>query len=347
MYKICQEEVNKMKKVFATIILLFLIFFAASCGSASCSISNCQKEIYADGLCYEHYMMATDDTDADSQEDGDEGNEVHGTSPQNEEELTSTTPDRVEGANYIGDTVSMSISSPSSKEVGHCDITMTDWGTYENPFSKTPGVYLTFEVINTGAADISINSYDFKAYVNNYSVDIDLEVEDPLSATLSSGRQTSGNVYILTDPDDVNSLELELGDAIFRIQENNFLDGSETEETILSDFSYDNLQLYGGSYDGNNDTSIFVSVYSSFDEGNILGSVALYDSLGHEAFADIRDDREGDGIYTLCYDNSIIMHIRFYQDPGGGYCADIQGLDEIYINGSQIETYIMTEQYIP
>lgn len=69
--------------------------------------------------------------------------------------------------------------------------------------------------------------------------------------------------------------------------------------------------------------------------------------MGHEAFAEIRDDREGEGIYTLCYGDSIVMHIKFYQDSTGGYCADIQGLDEIYINGNQIETYVMTEQYIP
>ncbi|MCM1233167.1 MAG: leucine-rich repeat domain-containing protein [Ruminococcus flavefaciens] len=115
----------------------------------------------------------------------------------------------------------------------------------------------------------------------------------------------------------------------------------------LSGFSYDNLQLYGGSYDGENDTVIYVSVYSSFDEGNILGNVELYDSLGHQAVAKIRDDLEGEGIYTLCYEDSTAMRIKFYQDSAGEYCADIQGLDEIYTSTDQIETYIMTEQYIP
>lgn len=178
-----------------------------------------------------------------------------------------------------------------------------------------------------------------------------MALEDGLSATLSPNRQTSGNVYIAMNPDDAYDLELELGDAVFRIQDNLYqnLDSflGEYEGADLSDFSYNNLYLYGGSYEGKNDTSIYVAIYSSFDEGNILGSVALYDSLSHEAFAAIRDDKEGDGIYTLCYDDSKIMHIRFYQDSAGEYYADIQGLDEIYTNVNQIETYFMTEQYIP
>lgn len=118
----------------------------------------------------------------------------------------------------------------------------------------------------------------------------------------------------------------------------------------LSDFSYHNLFLYGGSYEGINQTSIYVNIYSSFDEGNTVGNVYLYDSFGHETFALIRDDNEGEGIYTLCLDGSKDMHIGFYQNfygPYGECYADIQGLDAIYSNVDEIETYVMTEQYIP
>ena len=340
-----------MKRIFLSIMLSFLILFIVSCGSTTCSISSCKKEVYADGLCHEHYKMATEDVDANLQKSGDEGNGVSETSPQNGEGFIPTMPDWVAGAYYIGDTVSMSKSYPSSNEVGYYDITMTDWGTYVNPFIENTGVYVTFEVVNTGDTNIFVSSSDFEAYVNNYSVEIDLALEDDLSATLSPNRQTSGNVYIVMNPDDAYDLELELGDAIFRIQDNSYQNSDsflgEYEEADLSDFSYNNLYLYGGQYEGKNDTLIFVSIYSSFDEGNILGNVALYDSLSHEAFATIRDDKEGDGIYTLCYDDSKIMRIRFYQNSDGEYYADIQGLDEIYTNVNQIETYIMTEQYIP
>lgn len=118
-----------MKKVFLTIILSFLILLVVSCGSTTCSINNCQEVIYADGLCYEHYMMATEDTDDNSQKGKDGGSGDSGISPQNGEGFVSATSDRVEGAYYINDTVSMSKSYPSSKEVGYYDITMTDWGT--------------------------------------------------------------------------------------------------------------------------------------------------------------------------------------------------------------------------
>lgn len=84
-----------MKKVFLTIILSFLI----------------------------------EDTDDNSQKGKDEGSGDSGISPQNGEGFVSATSDRVEGAYYINDTVSMSKSYSSSKEVGYYDITMTDWGT--------------------------------------------------------------------------------------------------------------------------------------------------------------------------------------------------------------------------
>lgn len=121
----------------------------------------------------------------------------------------------------------------------------------------------------------------------------------------------------------------------------------EEENVMLSDFSNNSLYLYGGSYEGRNGGSLHVSVYSSFDEGNTLGNVTVNDSSGYEAFAYIRDEGEGEGIYALYYGDSIRMRLSFYQDHGGKYCADIQGLDEIYSNSNQIETYIMTEQYIP
>lgn len=118
-------------------------------------------------------------------------------------------------------------------------------------------------------------------------------------------------------------------------------------EVGLSDFSYENLFLYSGSYGGINQTSIYVNIYSSFDEGNTVGNVFLYDSSGYETFVLIRDDNEGEGIYTLFLDDFTTMYIRFYQDSYGEYYADIQGLDAIYTNVNPVETYVMTEQYIP
>ena len=78
-----------------------------------------------------------------------------------------------------------------------------------------------------------------------------------------------------------------------------------------------------------------------------MGNVFLYDSSGYETFVLIRDDNEGEGIYTLFLDDFTTMYIRFYQDSYGEYYADIQGLDAIYTNVNPVETYVMTEQYIP
>lgn len=256
----------------------------------------------------------------------------------------SNETNRVDGAYYIGDTVSM--SQPSSSGKAGYDITMTDWGTYVPGYASNEiYVYVTFEVVNTGDEDIFISAYDFNAYVNNYSVGggiIPLG-DNGLSATLSPGRRTSGNVYIQMSPYDVNNLELELGNIIFRIQD----DTSYGEFAELSDFSYNNLYLYGGSYVSGNNITMGVGIYSSFDEGTTVGNIFVQDSLGHEFFATIRDDKEGEGVYTLCSDDSKILKIKFYEDFSGGLYADIQGLDMIFTDANQVETFIMTEQYIP
>lgn len=117
------------------------------------------------------------------------------------------------------------------------------------------------------------------------------------------------------------------------------LDGSSM--LSLSAFSENSLYLFGGSYETGDGTYLDVSIYSSFDEGNIVGNIFLYDEQGHEVFAKIRDDNAGEGIYALCLDGGNVMYIGFYQDSPEAYYADIWGLD------GQTETYIMTEQYIP
>jgi len=125
------------------------------------------------------------------------------------------------------------------------------------------------------------------------------------------------------------------------------LDESDTfSEMGLSSFSENSLYLFSGNYVSADGSSISVSIYSSFDEGNTVGNIFLYDALNHETSAVIKDDNEGEGIYTLCFDDGSVMYIRFYQDSTGTYYADIQGLDAMYTNAAQIETYIMTEQYV-
>lgn len=127
------------------------------------------------------------------------------------------------------------------------------------------------------------------------------------------------------------------------------LEGSGTPSDFgtLNNFTTTELYLYGGTYEGSYGTSMDVSIYSSFDEESIVGNICLYDSYGYETFATMRDDNEGPGIYTLCLGDGSVMYIGFYQEPVGVYYAEILGLDAIYTNTEEIETYAMTEQYIP
>lgn len=176
-----------------------------------------------------------------------------------------------------------------------------------------------------------------------------------------SDEEYTGGGYSMTWQFPVYSVFLELGDADSEawricvspidngqlsyspdgIQNNNYQPSDG-----LSSFSENSLYLFSGSYIKGDGSSISVSIYSSFDEGNTVGNITFSDSLGHETFATIRDDNAGEGIYTLCFDDGKVMYILFYQDSTRIYCADIEGLDAMYINANRIETYIMTEQYV-
>lgn len=178
-------------------------------------------------------------------------------SSQDEESPVSAVSGCEEGICYMSETISM-----MQGNTGSYDITMTDWGTYTPEYSDRVYVYVTFQVVNTGDEEIHISDYSFNAYVNNYNVDIGCMLADNnLSATLSPGRQTSGNVYIEMNPEDVNHLELELGNAIFRIQDNGYAEevpfGYEGEE------DYTDYIWWGGTYgDGWLDMTLTFSLYS-------------------------------------------------------------------------------------
>ena len=247
-----------------------------------------------------------------------------------------------EGAYYIGDIASMSQTN-SSGEIGYFDITMTNWGTYKPKYIDDTYVYVTFEIVNTGNADIFISEFSFSAYVNNYNVDIGWPSEDnSLSATLSSGRRTSGNVYIRMNPEDVNQLELELGDIIFILQDNSLTEeipfGYEGEE------SYTDYIEWGGVYaDGWMDTSLTFSLYSDGSQDPECGYMTTnfrgMESTGELYYLGGNQFRWESGGYESI-EPEIYYVYAVYKDQE--YQLDLYNDD-----GEYEVTFTLYEQYIP
>lgn len=251
--------------------------------------------------------------------------------------------ERAEGVYYMGETASVTYTYPSGN-AGDCDITMTDYGTYVPEYTNNDiYVYVTFDVVNTGDENISINEYDFNAYVYDYKADIGyLFADNGLSATLSPGRRTSGSVYIKMNPEDVNNLELELGDIIFRIQDNGFTEeipfGYEGEE------NYTDYIEWGGNYDGGwLDTTLTLSLYSDGTQNPECGYIRTYfrgmESSGKLYYLGGNEFRWEDEGYSS---NSGETYYVCAIYNNGEYQLDLYNGD-----GAYEVTFTLYEQYIP
>ncbi len=69
-------------------------------------------------------------------------------------------------------------------------------------------IYLEFAFINEGKTDTTISFYNFEAYADGYNVEMFYGADEDLSASLSSGRSTTGKVYFEV-PDDAENIEIE------------------------------------------------------------------------------------------------------------------------------------------
>lgn len=104
---------------------------------------------------------------------------------------------------------------------GNMDIVYVASGDYEesNEFIKPADgkkyIFLNFAFINTSdKSDSSISTFSFKCYADGYSCDAYYGAGDDLSATLSAGRSTQGNVYFEV-PADAKDIEIEYETNVF------------------------------------------------------------------------------------------------------------------------------------
>lgn len=83
----------------------------------------------------------------------------------------------------------------------------TDYDEWDDLKDGYKFIVLTFDCVNESNSDKYVDSYDFKCFADDASVESHYE-DDILDATLSSGRKTTGKVYFEV-PIDAESIEVE------------------------------------------------------------------------------------------------------------------------------------------
>lgn len=84
----------------------------------------------------------------------------------------------------------------------------TDYSQYSAPEAGNMIIRLEISVVNNGSGDFAITSWSFDCFADNNAVDGYWMGDNELSATISSGRSTSGYVYFEV-PENASSIEIE------------------------------------------------------------------------------------------------------------------------------------------
>lgn len=91
-----------------------------------------------------------------------------------------------------------------------------NYGKYANVKSGYKVIKATFDIENIGTSDEYVSNYDYKCYADDVACDAfyTLDLDDGLSATISSGKKASGSVYFEV-PQNASKITLEYNTNIF------------------------------------------------------------------------------------------------------------------------------------
>ncbi len=104
---------------------------------------------------------------------------------------------------------------------------------YDQPAEGNRYIFLRFAFENTSSSDRGVSLYDFECYADGYNAEMQYLGEDTLSATLSAGRSTWGNLYFEV-PVDAQVIEIEYTENMFSDKKLVFLyEGDQDSGYIL------------------------------------------------------------------------------------------------------------------
>lgn len=197
----CGEKFKKpiYKRVWFWILIIFILL--AAIGTAGNNTSN---------------SASSDNRSNENQSSASSSGQGENTSAAVEQTEPSTTVPEKE-TYTVGDTV----------HLGKLDVVYVSSGEYheENAYLQPADgkkyIFLKFAFTNTSSnSDASVSSFSFKCYADGYACDTYYGNTEDLSATLSPGRSSSGQVCFIV-PKDANDIEVEY--------ESNMLSGKKTK----------------------------------------------------------------------------------------------------------------------
>lgn len=199
----------KKRKLFALFMVMNLALVPVLSG---CSSDNTSSTAYEDGDNEES-------TEEETQEDTAESEDAN------------ITADSETGRFQIGETAVLTGES-SSGEYMEESITLTDteYVSAQDSALRKAYVLATFDIENTGDAKLTVGSTYFKAYADDYEVEVEGDDMSDIEATLSKGRKANVKCRIIVDPYTVNTIEVEYYNVIFVVQDSSTDSASNTED---------------------------------------------------------------------------------------------------------------------
>ncbi len=218
----------------------------------------------------------------------------------------------------VGEPVSMIANN--SAEV---NVTITEWGNYYDTYTQESLLYVSYIVENTGTQDFVSSDSMFTVYADNYNINfaypLDADDSDGLGTTLSPGRKLKSVFYAKINPNTVSNLELEYGDVIFVLKEQNEEDTDTTEKPEVMEQTAWGLQDVSGKYVSGTQT-VSISIYTEISDDGSIGTLEWSNNATEEA--EITVLYEYSAYSVVCNLKGIDYRIVFSENEANWYDED-------------------------
>lgn len=142
---------------------------------------------------------------------------------------SETMSDNVKTVYYVGDI----LQDGDMKIVYIASGDYNENNQFLQPKDGNKFIFLRFAFINVGKKDQSISFYSFDAYADGYACDMHYNTDETLSANLSSGRSTVGEIAFEV-PSNANEIEIEYSPSFFSSKKVTFVfEGNKDSGYIL------------------------------------------------------------------------------------------------------------------
>lgn len=214
------------------------------------------------------------------------------------------------------------------------ELTLTDVGTARDNVLGENYVYIIAEAENTGTESIQISGSYFHFYADDYSMNNSYFNDNYLqSQCLDPGRKTAGKVFAeCNDYDTINVLEVQFGDAVFRLK-----DATAEAEVIQNEMDLlESLAISGRYAEMEGNSEISISMYSSPEENSVGKAEVHFESGEYNYSGEIA--KTDTNVYKLLNTDDEVLFEIYEAKYDLMYLA-------FYVNGEFIGEYWMQEHY--